>query len=85
MGKIEEDQEDRERISEGSIATRRRCKPSSVRELPRRARQRVRWEACAAHPAMMTPEVFVKETMNDLADVGEKLGADPSSWSTNPP
>jgi hypothetical protein len=34
---------------------------------------------------MMTPEVFVKETMNDLADVGEKLGADPSSWSTNPP
>ena len=31
------------------------------------------------------PGVFVTETMNDLADAGEKMGADPSSWSTNPP
>jgi hypothetical protein len=31
------------------------------------------------------PGVFVKETMNDLADVGENMGADPSSWSTDPP
>jgi hypothetical protein len=29
--------------------------------------------------------VFVKETMNALADLGEKMGADPSSWSTSPP
>jgi hypothetical protein len=28
---------------------------------------------------------FVKETMNSLADVGEKLGADPASWSNEPP
>lgn len=28
---------------------------------------------------------FVKETMNDLADLGEAMGADPSSWSAGPP
>jgi hypothetical protein len=31
------------------------------------------------------PGVFNKETMNNLADLGEKLGADPSSWSSEPP
>jgi hypothetical protein len=31
------------------------------------------------------PGVFVKETMNDLADVGERMGADPSSWKTDAP
>jgi hypothetical protein len=30
------------------------------------------------------PGVFIKETMNDLADLGEKMGADPASWSTDP-
>ena len=28
---------------------------------------------------------FVKETMNNLADLGEKMGADPASWSAEPP
>src|SRR5215475_10601846 len=28
---------------------------------------------------------FVKETMNNLADLGEKMGADPTSWSNEPP
>jgi predicted acylesterase/phospholipase RssA len=31
------------------------------------------------------PGVFVKETMNALADLGERLGADPTSWRTGPP
>jgi hypothetical protein len=31
------------------------------------------------------PGVFIKETMNNLADIGEKMGADPDSWSTVPP
>ena len=31
------------------------------------------------------PGVFVKETMNALADLGEKMGADPASWSTQAP
>jgi Patatin-like phospholipase len=28
---------------------------------------------------------FIKESMNNLADLGEKIGADPASWSTEPP
>jgi hypothetical protein len=31
------------------------------------------------------PGTFVKQTMNELADLGERLGADPSSWTTTPP
>jgi hypothetical protein len=31
------------------------------------------------------PGTFVKETMNSLADLGEKMGADPNSWLTEPP
>jgi len=26
------------------------------------------------------PGVFVKGTMNNLADLGERMGADPASW-----
>jgi hypothetical protein len=28
---------------------------------------------------------FAKETMNSLADLGEKMGADPTSWRSDPP
>jgi Patatin-like phospholipase len=31
------------------------------------------------------PGVFIKETMNNLADLGEKMGADPANWSSAPP
>jgi hypothetical protein len=31
------------------------------------------------------PGTFIKETMNNLADLGEKMGTDPGSWSTEPP
>ena len=31
------------------------------------------------------PGVFVKETMNELADLGERMGADPANWKTTPP
>jgi hypothetical protein len=31
------------------------------------------------------PGVFVKESMNSLADLGEKMGADPASWRTELP
>ncbi len=31
------------------------------------------------------PGQFVKETMNALADLGEKMGADPTVWMTEPP
>jgi hypothetical protein len=29
--------------------------------------------------------VCIKATMNKLVDLGEKMGADPSNWSTSPP
>jgi hypothetical protein len=29
------------------------------------------------------PGVFKAETMNTLADIGERMGADPSSWQTS--
>jgi hypothetical protein len=29
--------------------------------------------------------VFIKETMNALADLGERMGADPASWQTESP
>ena len=29
--------------------------------------------------------VFMQETMNALAGLGERLGADPASWRTEPP
>jgi predicted acylesterase/phospholipase RssA len=31
------------------------------------------------------PGTFVAEVMNDLADLGEKMGADQASWRTTPP
>ena len=31
------------------------------------------------------PGVFIKETMNALADLGEQMGADPKIWSSEPP
>jgi hypothetical protein len=31
------------------------------------------------------PGVFVAETMNALADLGERMGADPASWRTDLP
>ena len=31
------------------------------------------------------PGVFVKETMNELVDLGERLGENPESWSDKPP
>jgi predicted acylesterase/phospholipase RssA len=33
-------------------------------------------------PLVLAP--FNKETMNNLADLGEKMGADPASWSSEP-
>jgi Patatin-like phospholipase len=30
------------------------------------------------------PGVFIKESMNNLADLGEKMGADPTSWTNEP-
>jgi hypothetical protein len=31
------------------------------------------------------PGSFVAEVMNELADIGERMGADPASWRTEAP
>lgn len=31
------------------------------------------------------PGTFVKEVMNELADLGEKMGAEPANWRTEAP
>ena len=31
------------------------------------------------------PGTFAKEVMNELADLGERMGADPKSWRTEAP
>ena len=31
------------------------------------------------------PGTFIKETMNNLSDLGEKMGTDPASWRSEPP
>ena len=41
-----------------------------------------------AVPDAWAPQVagtFKKEVMNDLADLGEKMGADPASWTNGVP
>jgi hypothetical protein len=34
---------------------------------------------------LLQPGAFVAETMNNLADLGERMGADPASWQTDLP
>jgi hypothetical protein len=41
--------------------------------------------AFRVNPRRPVAGVFIKETMNNLADLGEKMGADPASWSSEPP
>jgi len=31
------------------------------------------------------PKPFDRKSMNELADLGERMGADPASWRTEPP
>jgi hypothetical protein len=54
-------------------------------------KEEVLWDMAGSRnpsPTILFPPkagVFVKETMNALADLGEKIDADPSTWSTSPP
>jgi signal transduction histidine kinase len=45
----------------------------------------VRWIAIPEEWRPPVEGVFVKETMNDLVDLGRRLGADPSSWRRGDP
>jgi hypothetical protein len=58
---------------------------AEISQLKRKADVEVRIVAIPDDWTPPVPGVFVKETMNDLADLGEKMGATPSSWRTDPP
>lgn len=58
---------------------------AEISRLKRKADVEVRVVSIPGDWVPPVPGVFVKETMNDLADRGEKMGADPASWSDAPP
>jgi hypothetical protein len=58
---------------------------AEIARLKRKAQVEVRIVEIAADWSPPVSGVFIKETMNTLVDLGEKMGADPSSWSTSPP
>ncbi|MGN6626992.1 MAG: patatin-like phospholipase family protein [Tepidisphaeraceae bacterium] len=56
-----------------------------ISRLTRRADIEVRYIAVPDQWAPPKPGAFVPETMNALADLGERMGADPQSWISEPP
>ncbi len=58
---------------------------AEISRLRRKAEVEVRIVSIPGDWLPPIPGIFIKESMNNLADLGEKMGADPSSWSTEPP
>jgi len=58
---------------------------AEISRLKRGATVEVRFVAVPNDWVPPQPGIFIKETMNNMADLGEKMGADPSSWSSEPP
>jgi len=58
---------------------------AEISRLKRGADIEVRFVAVPNDWVPPQPGVFIKETMNNMADLGEKMGADPLSWSSEPP
>jgi predicted acylesterase/phospholipase RssA len=58
---------------------------AEISRLKRKADVEVRIVAIPGDWTAPVEGVFKKETMNDLADLGERMGADPRSWHTEPP
>jgi hypothetical protein len=58
---------------------------AEVSKLKRKVEIEVRVVSIPGDWVPPVPGTFVKETMNSLADRGEKMGADPASWSSEPP
>lgn len=54
---------------------------AEISRLKRKADVEVRVVSIPPDWAPPVPGVFVKETMNNLADLGEKMGTNPASWS----
>jgi Patatin-like phospholipase len=58
---------------------------AEISRLKRKAEVEVRVVSIPGDWIPPVPGVFKKETMNNLADLGEKMGADPASWSDELP
>jgi len=58
---------------------------AEISRLKRKAEVEVRIVSIPGDWFPPVPGTFIKETMNNLADLGEKMGADPASWSNEPP
>jgi patatin-like phospholipase len=58
---------------------------SEIARLKRNVEIEVRVMAVPDEWVPPKPGTFVAEVMNNLADLGEQMGADPASWRTNPP
>jgi len=67
-----------------STAVRHLFAMAEISELKRKADVEVRVVSIPPDWSPPVPGVFKKETMNSLADLGEKMGADPSSWRDKP-
>ena len=57
---------------------------AEISRLKRKADVEVRIVSIPSDWFPPVPAIFNKETMNNLADLGEKMGADPASWSSEP-
>jgi hypothetical protein len=57
---------------------------AEISRLKRKADVEVRIVSIPGDWIPPAPTPFDKETMNNLADLGEKMGADPASWSSEP-
>jgi predicted acylesterase/phospholipase RssA len=57
---------------------------AEISRLKRKADVEVRIVSIPGDWLPPVPAIFNKETMNNLADLGEKMGADPASWSSEP-
>jgi Patatin-like phospholipase len=58
---------------------------AEISRLKRKADVEVRVVSIPGDWVPPVPGTFKKETMNSLVDLGEKMGADPASWSNEPP
>jgi patatin-like phospholipase len=58
---------------------------AEVSKLKRGADVEVRYVTIPDAWAPSEPGAFKRKVMNELADIGERMGADPSSWRTQPP
>jgi hypothetical protein len=66
-------------------AVRHPKEPPEIAKLKHGADVQVRVIAVPDDWVPPKPGTFVTEVMNNLADLGEKMGADPASWRAEPP